>query len=259
MTKKERAYNKMLKEVTRKVGKLEDREVKKVMGILSNARTQVASAVASTEWEIYYIPQLKEAVGRAMQGFRQRYLREQTEALTNMWNAGIDAVDMPLHHVGIGTLAPEISRSALEVMQGYSADLIEGLSADALKKINNEITLGIMGQKTPFEVMKSVGRNLKDKSVFVSIGNRAEAITRTEMARVHSAARQGRMAATVDANPDEKWQKKWISSGKRNPRVNHAKLGADGGEVVDVDENFTGGIPYPHAPGLPASEVVNCG
>lgn len=256
MTPRERAYNKKLKELTGKVNKLEDREVKKVLGILGNARVQVASAVASTEWEIYFIPQLKESVGRAVDGFRQRYLREQTEALGNMWNAGIDAVDGPLHHVGIGRLAPEISRSALEVMQGYSADLIEGLSADALKKINNEITLGIMGQKTPFEVMTAIGKNLKDKSVFVGIGNRAEAITRTEMARVHSAAREGRMGATVAANPEEEWAKKWISSGKANPRGTHAALD---GVVVDADENFPGGIPYPHAPGLPASEVVNCG
>ena len=256
MTRRERAYNRKLKELTGKVNKLEDREVKKVMGILENARIQVAGAVASTEWDIYYIPQLKEAVGRAISGFKQRYIAEQTDALSNMWNAGIDAVDSPLQYVGIGLYAPEISRSALEIMQGYSADLIEGLSADALKKINNEITLGIMGQKSPFEVMTAVGKNLKEKSAFASIGHRAEAITRTEMARVHSAAREGRMAATVEANPDEKWQKKWISSGKANPRDHHASLN---GVVVDADEDFPGGIPYPHAPGLPASEVVNCG
>ena len=256
MTRRERAYNRKLKELTGKVGKLEDREVKKVMSILENARVQVAGAVASTEWDIYYIPQLKEAVGRAVDGFRQRYLSEQAGALGNMWNAGIDAVDSPLQYVGIGGLAPEISRSALEVMQGYSADLIGGLSADALKKINNEITLGIMGGKTPFEVMQAVGLNLKDKSVFASIGHRAEAITRTETARVHSAAREGRMEATVEANPEEQWVKKWISSGKANPRDNHAALD---GVTVPVDEDFPGGIPYPHAPGLDASEVVNCG
>jgi len=256
MTRREQAYNRKLKELTGKVNKLEDREVKKVLGILENARVQVAGAVASTEWDVYFIPQLKESVGRAMSGFRQRYLADQTDAVGNMWNAGIDAVDSPLQYVGIGRLAPEISRSALEVMQGYSADLIEGLSADALKKINNELTLGIMGEKTPFEVMTAIGKNLKDKSVMSSIGHRAEAITRTEMARVHSAARQGRMAATVETNPDEEWVKKWISSGKANPRDNHADLD---GEKRPVDENFTGGIPYPHAPGLPAGEVVNCG
>ena len=258
MTRREKAYNRKLKELTGKVNKLEDREVKKVMEILENARVQVAGAVASTEWDVYYIPQFKEAVGRAIDGFKQRYMTDHAEALNNIWNAGIDAVDSPLQYVGIGLYAPEISRSALEIMQGYSADLIEGLSADALKKINNELTLGIMGQKTPFEVMQAVGRNLKDKSAFASIGHRAETITRTEMARVHSAAREGRMAATVEANPDEEWLRKWISSGKADPRKTHAALN---GVTVGVDEDFPGRIPipYPHAPSLPASEVVNCG
>lgn len=256
MTRREQAYNKMLRDVTDRVGKLEDREVKKVMGILEDARKNVAAAVASTEWDIHHVAELKESVNRAVSGFRQRYTAEQTAALTNLWNAGIDAVDGPLAYAGIRALAPEMNRAALEVMQGYSADLIQGLSEDAIKKINSEIALGIMGEQTPHEVMKAVGRNLDDKGVFRTIGSRAEAITRTETGRVHSAARKGRMNQVVENQPDQNWVKKWISSGKADPRPHHAELN---GVTVPVDQDFPGGIPYPHAPGLPASEVVNCG
>ena len=257
MTKRERAYAKKMQGLIDKVGKLEDREVKKVFGLLEEARKTVAASVASTEWELYYIPQHKEAVERAIEAFRQQYLAGQREALGNAWNAGIDVVDSPLQFVGIRLAAPEISRSALEILQGYSADLIKGLTSDALKKVNNEITLGIMGEKAPFEVMQAVGRSLKEKGVFKSIGHRAEAITRTEMARVHSGAREARIRNVVgNTDPDMKWEKKWLSSGKAEPRAHHAGLN---GAVIEVDEKFLGYIDYPHAPGLSAAEVVNCG
>lgn len=257
MTGRERAYKKKMQELIKKTGKLEAREVKRVLGLLGRARTEVAARVAETEWELYSLPQLKEGIGRAVDGFKQQYLGAQTESLTNAWNAGIDGVDSPLQFTGIRSLAPELSREALEIMQGFSADLINGLSADMLKKINSEITMGLMGAKPPFETMQAIGRNLKDKSVFKSIGHRAEAITRTEFARVNSSARAGRMNATVgNTEPGMAWMKEWVSSGKAHPRDLHAALN---GVKVGMDEDFPGGIPYPHAPGLPASEVVNCG
>lgn len=257
MTRRERAYKRKQEELIRKVGKLGDREVKKALAILENVRKEVAVAVATTEWELYAIPQMKEAVERAVTGFKQRYMADQRENLSNMWNAGIDMVDSPLQYVGVRLMTPEISMTALEIMQGYSADLISGLTADTLKKVNNEITLGIMGAKQPYEVMKAIGLNLDDKSIFKSIGHRAETITRTEMGKVNSLSREARIQATIgNTDPEMKWQKKWISSGKAHPRDHHAGLN---GVVVGVDEDFLGYIPYPHAPGLPAGEVVNCG
>lgn len=258
MTRREKAYNKKLQELIDKVGRLEDREVKKVIKMLSLAQKEIAARVAMTDWQAYQIPQLKEAVEGALDGFKLQYLSGQNEALTNAWHAGIDLVDHPLATAGISLRAPQLSRAALEIMQGYSADLIKGLSADAIKKINNEITMGILGQKNVFEVMKTIGRNFEDKSILTGISHRAETITRTEMARVQSASRAGRINAVVahGTDPDLKWHKKWISSGKAHPRAHHAALD---GVTVPVDEDFPGGIPFPHAPGLPAEEVINCG
>jgi len=266
MTKRERAYIKKQNELIEKVGRLEDREVVKTLEILEGARKNVAAAVASTEWEMCYIPQLKEGVNRAIEQFKQRYMGEQSTALLNHWNAGIDMVDSPLQFVGVKVLAPEISRVALEISQGYSADLISGLSADALKRVNGEITLGIMGAKPVQEVIKAIGRNLDDKSIFKSIAARAEAITRTELGKVNSLAREARIQSVVKEIPPgpplqkggekQVWMKKWISSGKAKPRAHHAGLD---GVTIPVDEKFLGYIDYPHAPGLPAEEVVNCG
>lgn len=257
MTNRERAYNRKVQGLIDKVGKLNDREVEKVLTLLENARKEIAAAVTSTEWKTYFIPQLKEAIGRAIDGFKQQYQVGQADALSNTWNAGIDMIDSPMQYAGIALSAPEISRTALEIMQGYSADLIDGLSADALKKINSEITLGIMGEKSLFDVMKAIGANMKDKSVITGIAHRAEVIARTEMGRVNSFSRQARMEVLKGhTDPPLNLWKKWISSGKAHPREDHSALN---GVTVPVDADFPGGIPYPHAPGLSAAQVVNCG
>lgn len=258
MTRRQKAYERRMQKLIDGVGRLSDVEVARVMKLLESARTEVAARVAATAWQAQHIPQLKEAVAGAIKGFKRQYLAGQTDALANVWNAGIDVVDAPLAAAGIRGLAPELSRTALEILQGYSADFIDGLSAEALKKLNNAITMGIMGQQTPHQVMQQVSLNLGDTGILGQISRRAETITRTEMGRVHSAAREARMKGVAEAGTDPaiKLQKQWIDSGKAHPREDHAALD---GVVVDLDEDFPGGRPYPHAPGLPAEEVINCG
>lgn len=256
MTDRERAYHRKVEALIEGVGKLTEAEVERVRELLRESQQTVAARVATTEWQAHYLPQLKEAVKTTMQVFEQRYAADLATAQANLWAAGIDLVDWPLAYVGLRATLPEISISALEVMHGYSADLIVGLAEDAIKRINQELTLGILGQQTPFEVMMGIGRNLDDPSVYRTIAVRAETIARTELGRVNSAAREARIEQTVEANPDLPWQKKWLASGKAHPRPHHAALHQ---RMVPVDQNFPGGIPYPHAPGLSAAEVISCG
>lgn len=258
MTPREKAHAKKVEELISKTGRLADNEVARVKRMLSDARKEIASRMAQTEWDMHHIPELKEAVQRALEGFEQAYGASQTSSLNNAWNAGIDTIDAPLNIAGIRLVAPEISRTSLEIMQGYSADLISGLGKDALKKVNGEIAMGILGQKTPYDVMNAIGLNLDDKSIFKTVFHRAETITRTEMAKVQSAARQGRILTLKEGQTEPLifLVKKWLSSGKANGRSHHQELN---GVTVGLDENFPYNLPYPHAPGLPAAEVINCG
>lgn len=256
MTKREAAFNRKLQELIEGVERLDGAAVRRTLALLEMARKEVGSRIAATEWQAHAIPQLKNGIEQAISGFAMQYRDLLNSSEGNAWNAGIDLIDWPLHYAGFRIVAPEISRTALEILQGYSADLVTGLSADGIKAINSELVQGILGQKTPFEVMKAIGRDLDDPGVFKSLSARAEAITRTELARINSAAREARIAAIVEAYPEVDWRKKWISSGKLKPRLHHLALN---GKTVPVRENFPGGFPYPHAPGLPASEVVHCG
>lgn len=256
MTSQEKAYKRKLEELLKATGHLTDVEVGRVQALLKDAADRIRDAIASTEWEAYRIQQFKEAVERAISAFSQQYQTGFADASRSMWEAGIEAVEHPLQFAGISVMTAAVNREALEILQGYSADLITNLSVDAIKRITAEITLGILGEKSPWEVMSAIGTTLKGGGVMAGISHRAETIARTEMARIHSLAREARMRMLVDENPAAGWKKKWISSGKAHPREWHRKLN---GMIVDMDKKFPGGILYPHAPGLPAKEVINCG
>lgn len=256
-SKKEIAFNKKVKELVARAQNLEDAEVKKVITLLAGVRNEVASTVASTEWQAYRLPEFKNAIERALQQFGGRYGVDLREAQRGFWEEGINIVDAPLRTVGVHALFPAIDTTVLGIMQGYGADLIKGLAKDAALKINNEITIGLMGQKTPFEVMEAVGKNLKDKSIFKSIAARAETIVRTEAGRVLEAASQARLESAAGLVPG--LQKQWFhGQNVRMPRLSHL---AAVGQIRDVDKPFNVGgekLMYPRDPAGSAKNTINC-
>jgi hypothetical protein len=256
MSLRSKTYDAKLEALIKATGKLQAHEIKRVLELLQRCRTEVAARIVETEWQAYRLPELQRAITRAVNQFSDQYGQTQNGILANMWEAGIDMIDGPLKLAGIDMMLPELSRTTLEIMQGYSLDLIGGLSGDLKKRVMGELTNGLLGAKSPYEVMQAIGKNLTSPGVFKSIADRAEAITRTEMGRVHSLSREARIQATVANNPDIVWTKKWHASGKAHPRRWHAQLD---GSVEPLDVKWYGFIDYPHAPGLPASEVVNCG
>jgi hypothetical protein len=226
---------------------------------LADVRKDIASVVASTEWQAYHLPRLKHAVERAMQQFALKYGIDLRDAQMQFWGEGINMVDQPLSVVGLNLAIPAVDNTVLGIMQGYGADLVSGLAADANRQIVKEMSLGLMGGKSPYEVMQAVGTNLTDKSIFKSIADRAETITRTECGRVLEAATQARNEKAAEVVPG--LQKQWIygSAPRRMPRLAH--MAADG-QIQDVDKPFhVGGedLMYPKDPGGSAKNTVNCG
>ena len=255
---KEKAFQRKVRDLIKRANRLEGEEVKKVVRLLNDARKEVIAQVASTEWQAYYLPQMKGAIERAMQEFGNQYGVDLRDAQMGFWEHGMDSVDLPLRAAGVVMAIPEIDTTALSIMQGYSSDLVEGLTRDAIKKINTEVSLGIMGQKQPFDVMKAVGRNLKDKSIFKSIAQRAETIVRTEAGRVLEAAGQARKEAATTVVPG--LQKQWhYGHSPKMPRLDHMRAH---GQVRDVDKPFNVGgeeLMYPKDPAGSARNTIQCG
>ncbi|MBU1067672.1 phage head morphogenesis protein [Patescibacteria group bacterium] len=257
-SQKERAFRRKISGLIKNANRLKDTEVKKIIQLLNAARRDVAATVASTEWQAYRLPQMKAAIERAMQTFGDKYGVDLRDAQREFWGLGVDMTDLPLREVGISVAIPEIDTTVLSVMQGFSSDLVTGLTQDAVKKINTELTLGLMGQKSPYEVMETIGRNLKDKSIFKSIAHRADTIVRTEAGRVLEAAGQARKEAAAAAVPG--LQKQWYyGHSPKMPRLDH--MAADG-QIRDVDEPFNVGgeqLMYPRDPAGSPGNTINCG
>lgn len=256
--KTEIAFQKKVAELIRKANKLEDVEVLRVVRLLADARKEVAATVASTEWQAYRLPQLKGQIERAMQEFGAKYGVNLRDAQREFWEQGADMVDMPLRAAGVVAYLPALDTTTLSIMQGFSTDLVQGLSRDAAARINREMTMGLMGQKTPYEVMQSVGRNLTHPSVFKSIAARAETITRTECGRVLEMAAQARMTEAAKSVPG--LQKQWVHGHLAMvPRPEHMVAN---GQIRDVDQPFDVGgekLMYPRDPAGSAKNTINCG
>jgi len=231
-----------------------------MLGILEETRKQIIKEIggaAITEWDAYHLKQMLGAVESQIGNFSAKAKVEAGGLLNDAWGKGQTLVDTPLAVSGIYT-GFHLSTSSLDALKDFAFHKIDGLSASAWDKIQGELTLGVLGGKTPQEVASAIGKNLKDPSIFTSIARRAEVITQMEMGRVFSTATELRMEQAAEHVDD--LEKQWRHVGHpKVPRPSH--LAADG-DHVPVDEPFDiGGIKmmYPRDPGAPIEETINCG
>jgi hypothetical protein len=231
-----------------------------MLDILNEVRKQVIDEIgraALGSWDIYHLGQVKDSVEAQIENFKVKARAEADGLMDDIWGKGQTLVTAPLAEKGI-YVGFHISSSVLDTLKDFAFHKIDGLADAAWQQIRGEVTLGILGGKTPQEVAAAIGRNLTDPSIFSSIAARAEVITKTEMGRVFSTATEMRMEEA--ANHVDGLEKMWRHAGHpKVPRSSH--LAADG-DHVPVDEPFDiGGVEmmYPRDPGAPIEETINCG
>jgi len=221
-----------------------------VMGELGKA------AVGS--WDAYALKQMLNTLELNFADFDSRAKKELGTLMDGSWEKGISLVDEPLKISGQLWTGFNVSSASLDVLKDFSFTLIGDVTSSTWTKIKGEISLGVMGGKTPHEVATAIGKSLKDKSIFRSTYMRAEAITKLEMGRVFSRATQERMS--VAAQHVEGLEKEWKHAGHpKQARPTH--LMSDGLHVP-VDEPFLiGGVlmMHPRDPAAPIGEVIHCG
>lgn len=255
-SREEKEFEKKIRELLRKARDMEEDSVQRALALLSRARTEVAAQVAQTEWQAYRLPQLKGSIDRTMRELATGLGADIRQAQRDMWEHGVEMTDLPLRQAGIYQAMPLIDSQLLLVMQDYSVDLVTGLTRDASRKIGLEISRGLMGQKTPYDVMQAVGESLDDKGIFPSIARRAETIVRTEAGRALETAAQARREKAAEVVPGLK--KQWMHGTSRVPRISHL---AAHGQLQDVDKPFAVGgemLMYPRDPAGSAKNTVNC-
>jgi len=208
-------------------------------------------------WDSYYLKNLLNTLEDKMAEYESKATAELSGLLNSAWGKGVGLVDAAFRAVELSAGGFRISTGALDVLKDYSNGYLEKMFGDAWHGIKGEITLGMLGAKTPQEVAKAIGMTI-DSGKFGNIALRAETITQTEMGRIFSAATQFRMteaAAYVDG-----LEKQWIHAGHPHmPRISHVMAH---GQHVPVDQPFKVGglsIMHPRHPNAPISEVIHCG
>ena len=227
--------------------------------LLKNLHAQVMTELgraALGSWDAYSLRQYLDAIEGQMAAY-QGYAKQEAGALLDKsWSAGEMLIEETLSAGAIYS-GFNLSTSVLDTMKDFAFHKIEGLSAAAWDQVKGELTLGIMGGKTPQEVAAAIGKNI-DAGKFASIAQRAEVITKTEMGRVFSEASQLRMEQAAEYVTG--LEKEWRHVGHpTKPRLMHL---AANGQHVPVKEPFRiGGVlmMFPRDPSAPIEETINCG
>jgi hypothetical protein len=215
--------------------------------------------------------QTLDSINAHLDTFETAAKRELAVYVTESWQAGAGLLEKMVVAGGdsfaiSGTLLHTLD-PWLQNMKQYSWGKVEGLTADLGAKIKAELSLGVLGQKTPFDVARGIVGSLpkdlptwknSDRTIFSSIEERAQVITQTEMGRAFSMSHQKSMDAAADTLPE--LEKMWLHAGHpRKARIYHLRLN---GSIKPVREPWLVGniiMMYPRDPTAPASEVVRCG
>jgi uncharacterized protein with gpF-like domain len=237
----------------------------RVLDLLDEARTKIAAQLAEIDPESFSAAQLtvlRNSIDRAMEEFAKKATGVIEKAESSAFAHGGDMVKSPIAAAGIeGPGLGVVSTSALSVAQGYTADLITGLSKDAMAKINGVIQRAFLGGQKVSDIIQQIGRALGSgegfTGVFKGIGRRAADITINEILRVQSISTQARLEDAADQHED--LQKQWHHLAiARVPRPGH--VAADG-QVVNVDEPFLvegEELMFPRDPNGSPDNTINC-
>jgi hypothetical protein len=145
------------------------------------------------------------------------------------------------------------------VVQGYTADLISGISKDTGSKINAAIQRAYLGRANLTQLINQVGSALEDgkfSGLFGPMGNRALGIATNEVMRVHSLASMSRISDLADKHDGVGKQWRHLMIGV--PRIAH--ILADG-QIRQADEPFDVGgeeLMYPRDPAGEPENTINC-
>jgi len=230
-------------------------------GLLVEVKGQILGELRAVDDGSYTALMLRQnlaSVERYLAGFETAGSAEMNRLLDAAWESGAGLTPAALRAGGMSVAYGHIPGTVLQTLKEYSYHKISGLTSDAFTKIRGELSLGILGQKTPHEVVSAIAGGLENPGVFASLEARAEVIAGTEMGRAYSTATQSGMRQAVTSVPG--LRKQWWHAGHpKRPRQSHLALH---GQIRPVDQPFVIGslaMMYPRDPNAPASEVIRCG
>lgn len=224
--------------------------------LLQQAERDILALLAAlpSDYQAWYLPQLQAEIRRALEGLANEAAAAVDAGQVTAWRQGSAMVDSVLAASAVSVVIPQIDPRQLSAMRQFLTEKIKDVTLEAANLINSQLGLVVIGAQNPFDAVKSVSKILSETTL-----RRGTTIVSTELNRAFSAANQLRMEQSAQYVPG--LQKKWLKSGKREPRPEHVAIH---GQVQPVDKPFVleGGavkMMQPGDPSAPARHTINCG
>jgi hypothetical protein len=269
-------YAAKLDKIIRRGERLTDAELRHLFKLVDATRKEVRQILinAPTDWQLVHYDTLQQRIEGLMAEMSQELGMQMRDLGGKRWDEGVELTDEMLSTFGRERelLGVPLDRTALSTLSDFSADLITDVPAKTIRNIDTALQLGIMGNKTPYEVMQDIGTRLVDESgkpapgVWGDVMYRAEVIERTEGGRIHSVAQHSRGEQWNEERPGLKKTWKHGGAGVKQPRPEHVRAGIDyapGGTPGPIpwDEPFIVGgeeMMHPRAAGASGENTINC-
>ena len=258
------AYAEQLNLLTKQATALTPEARIRIVRLLGEANREILADIARSNPDSYNaarLQALKAQVDRVLEEFSRQASSQVGAIEQTSYEQAALGVDRTVA-AGTGTVLvqPVIDRAALQVVQGYTADLIGGLTHDMSAKINAAIQRAFLGGSTLQQLVGQIGTQLEGgtfSGLFSQVGERAMSIATNEIMRVHSLASVARIddLATRHEGLMKRWKHIPVA---RVPRIGH--LLADG-QICKPDEPFTvegEELMYPRDPSGSAENTINC-
>lgn len=258
------AYAAQLDLLTKQADAIEPEVRRRILALLKDMSREIIADVARTAPSSYTAARLalmKSQVDRATQQFGDAASAEVLKMEGDVYRNTALQVDATVRAGAGGVLVqPVIDTAALQVVQGYTADLIGGLTRDSAAKINAALQRAWLGRMDLARLTAEIGGALEGgefSGMFSSIADRALSIATNEILRIQSLASVARINAMAAHHPQV--QKRWKHVPiARVPRISHEI--ADGQIQQPGDPFLVAGekLQYPRDPSGSAENTINC-
>lgn len=259
-TRAEIAYRAKIRSLEQQVGRLESEAVRRAREVLDQVRQEVIEELRNTPSErfrAFFLRELERAVGQRIAALEPRLQAEISGKILQALEAGQRSVDQSMAVFGIQPALPDIPQQLVDVVQGFTADLIRRISDETRAQINAILATAILRGDTVLDAARRIGRSLNQPgTAFGGISLRAERIARTEILRAYSIAQQGRIRQVADYVPGLK--KQWVATLDERARREHRLAH---GQIRNWDEPFDVGgekLMYPRDPGGSPGNTIQC-
>lgn len=263
MTAKQDYANALLANA-RRYGTLEDVTVRQATALLTELRRDLQDRLMSaTDFEVMHLRRLLDETNAELDKYASTLAALLGNSTRQAVDIGLDAVLAPLLAAGYDVTVSPIVQARVNTLIDFSAELVRNISDEVRKVINTQIRLGVLGGKTPFDIMKELTRLLgyQRGRLVDGVGIRAEMIVRTELTRIYNLSAYSQQTFTNTTLPGGVL-KAWRATGDRRTRRSHLDAAARYNEnPIPVDQPFIVGgaeLMYPGDPSGPAKETINC-